>query len=223
MSENVEVMEPEKAEQDTKIPEAQRKALTALEMAKAVVITSNETYEAAFETIRAFKDLKKEINSAFEPIVSAAHKAHVAAKEQQNKAIKPIDDAVEIIKSAASKYLLAVEQKQKEEEEHRKELERKEREKLLQKTQKELEKIGAECQSIEDEIIAVGRLLESPEVSDAEKGVYNDRLATLRALLEEKQDRAAAKSAATEERLSMPSSVPFTPQTAMPKATGGIQ
>lgn len=83
------------------IPEAsafQAKALTVLEQAKAIVISTQEQFVAAGEFLKGLKAYSKELDATFDGVIKRAHEAHKAAKAAKDLHAKPIADAEAVLK-----------------------------------------------------------------------------------------------------------------------------
>lgn len=74
------------------------KALTWPDRAKALVITSHEHYSQAGEFLKDIKALRKEVDAAFDPIITKAHEAHKEACGQKKRADTPLLEAETILK-----------------------------------------------------------------------------------------------------------------------------
>ncbi|MCR4374186.1 MAG: hypothetical protein NUW22_04995 [Acidobacteria bacterium] len=79
-------------------------ALTWPEKARALTVTSDETYAAAADILKGIKALRGEVDAAFGPIVRAAFTAHRTAVEQKRKAEAPLTEAEAIIKRSLGDY-----------------------------------------------------------------------------------------------------------------------
>ena len=80
------------------------RALTIPEEAKALRIVDVMTYVRAGEVLTAIKDLRKQIDAAFDPIIQKAHAAHKEAISQKKKAEAPLVEAEGIIKPQIAAY-----------------------------------------------------------------------------------------------------------------------
>jgi hypothetical protein len=85
------------------------------ERASALVIVDDKTNEAAGELLLAIKSMRAEVADAFDPIISAAHKAHKAACDQKKKADAPLLTAEAEIKRRMAAYYDARERARREE------------------------------------------------------------------------------------------------------------
>jgi hypothetical protein len=102
--------------------QATNHALELADQANGLVVINQETYEQGAELLVLFKDMEKEIKTVFDPIVSAAHKAHKAATGQRNKALAPLNQATTAVKTTMKGW--AREQEKKRQDEERAERER---------------------------------------------------------------------------------------------------
>lgn len=93
--------------QNPKAVEVTEQALTWPDRARALVVTDDASYSEAAETLKGIKALRQEVDAAFDPIVSAAFKAHRTAVEQKRKAEAPLTEAEGIIKTSLTSYSLA--------------------------------------------------------------------------------------------------------------------
>lgn len=80
------------------------KALTWPERAKAVRIDSSETYRDSADLLMAIKQLRNEVNEAFDPIIAAAHQTHKTACDRKRRAEAPLVEAEVVIKRALVTY-----------------------------------------------------------------------------------------------------------------------
>lgn len=95
------------AEPALKIVETQpveEKALSVVDQARAVKVTSPETYVAAGSLWKAIGDMIKEVKETFDPICDAAHKAHKAAVEKRSKYLDPLTESQKSVKRLMSVY-----------------------------------------------------------------------------------------------------------------------
>ena len=90
--------------------EIENKAMSVPFRAKAILITDNETYIAATELLMAIKDIRKEIDETFGPIISKAFAVHKEAVGQKKKVEAPLVEAEGIIKPRIGSYLAEQEQ-----------------------------------------------------------------------------------------------------------------
>lgn len=86
------------------VAEVEQKALSVPEKARSIEIKDNESYIRAGELLKAIKDIRKEIDETFDPIVKKAHEAHKEAVSQKKKAEAPLVEAEGIIKPKIASY-----------------------------------------------------------------------------------------------------------------------
>lgn len=98
------------------VQELETRALSVPERAKTATIQTGEDYERAGELLKTVKGLRAEIDSTFDPIITAAHKAHKEALEQKKKVEAPLAEAENLLKPKIAAYLAEEERKRREEE-----------------------------------------------------------------------------------------------------------
>lgn len=96
--------------------------------ATALVIEDSVTYVQASEFLKDIKALRKEVDAAFDPIISKAHDAHKEACGQKKRAEAPLAEAEQIIKRGLVAWDDAQEQIRRAEERRLAELARQEAE-----------------------------------------------------------------------------------------------
>jgi hypothetical protein len=79
-------------------------ALTWPQKARAIVVTNDEQYRTAADTLVAIKDLQKEIDATFNPIIADANKAHKTACQKKRDVEAPLVEAEGVIKRALVDY-----------------------------------------------------------------------------------------------------------------------
>lgn len=79
-------------------------ALTWPQRAGALTIASPATYTEAGEMLKGIKALRKEVDAAFDPIITAAHAAHREACSQKKRAETPLAEAEQILKRGLIAY-----------------------------------------------------------------------------------------------------------------------
>ncbi|MFA6290154.1 MAG: hypothetical protein WC637_00155 [Victivallales bacterium] len=138
--------------------EITERALTVPEQAKAIMIRTNDDYVRAGEILLVIKDLRKEIDSFFDPICKKAFEAHKEAVAQKKRADAPLVEAEGIIKPRISAWNAEQEKIRQAEEMRLREIARKEEEeRRLQ------EAIQAEAFGQKEEAAAI--LDEKPQVA----------------------------------------------------------
>jgi hypothetical protein len=98
------------------IMEIEQKALTLPQKAGLIKVLNQETFKAACEFREGIKAVQKEIDAAFDPIITKAHQAHKEAIGQKKKAEAPLVEAKGIIEPEISRYLTEQERIRKAEE-----------------------------------------------------------------------------------------------------------
>jgi len=73
--------------------------------AKALEITTAETFEIAGGYLKALKALGKEVADTFKPVIAKAHEAHKSALEAMGKHQAPLDDAERALKGKMTVYV----------------------------------------------------------------------------------------------------------------------
>jgi hypothetical protein len=104
------------------------RALTIPDRAKAITIQSNDDYIRAGEILLTIKELRKEINSFFDPICAKAFEAHKEAVAQKKRADAPLVEAEGIIKPRIAAWNAEQERIRKAEEDRLREEARKQEE-----------------------------------------------------------------------------------------------
>ena len=150
--------------------EISSRALTVPELARTIEITDDVSYKAAGELLLTIKDLRKEIDSAFAPIIEAAHNAHKKALEQKKKADAPLVEAESIIKPRIAAYIAEVNRKRAEEEARLREEERKKEEdrRLQEAIKAEAAGDTAKAEQILETPVSIGKvrpITEAPKVA----------------------------------------------------------
>jgi hypothetical protein len=84
------------------------------EIVSCPAIKTQEQYNKAADMLNRVKGKIKKINDWFEPLVKAAHAAHMALKDRQNEILKPAVEAESTLKYEMQNYIMGQDQKQKE-------------------------------------------------------------------------------------------------------------
>ena len=92
------------------------RALTVKEQATGLTITDKISFDSAKELLLSIKDLRKQIDDTFSPIIDKAHQAHKEALAQKKKVENPLIEAEGIIKPRMASFLQEEERKRKAEE-----------------------------------------------------------------------------------------------------------
>lgn len=80
------------------------RALSVPDRAKLIIISDNHTLEQAGDILVVIKGLRKEVDAAFDPIISKAHAAHKEAVAQKKRADAPLVEAEGYLKPQISRY-----------------------------------------------------------------------------------------------------------------------
>jgi len=115
-------------EKNDDIKQLEIEAIAFPDQARALQVTSNDTYQAAGGLLIQIKGLRKKINETFKPMKAAAVKAHKAVLEQERIADAPLVKAENIIKPALAKWDMEQERLRRVEEQRLQELARKQEE-----------------------------------------------------------------------------------------------
>ena len=115
--------------------EFKEEALTLKGQATAIKVRDVETYASAGELGKAMKELRSKVVEYFAPLKDAAHKAHKAITAKEAEELKPIDEAITILRSTMNAFTAEQERLRRIEEDKLRKIEEeraaKEREKLL--------------------------------------------------------------------------------------------
>lgn len=124
--------------------ELEGKALSLKDQATAMTIVDVTSYAAAGELGKNIKELRAKIVDYFAPLKKAAHEAHKAIAAKEAGELKPVDEAINILRATMNSFNAEQERLRREEEARlRKEEEEraeKERQKLLNQAIKAEEK-----------------------------------------------------------------------------------
>lgn len=105
--------------------ELKEQALSIPEQARVITINDAESYERAGGILVRVKALRDKIDQVFDPIISAAFKAHKEAKSQKTKVEEPLVVAEGWLKPQLARWKNEQEQKRREAEEAEREKARK--------------------------------------------------------------------------------------------------
>ena len=84
--------------ENKEIIELETKALAVDEQAKAIIIKSQEQYNAAGDFIKSIKGIQKQVKDTFKEIIAKTFAAHKEAKAQETRHLEPLLKAEEFIK-----------------------------------------------------------------------------------------------------------------------------
>jgi hypothetical protein len=76
---------------NTESPELRAETAVVLTEAKALTVTDVHTYGLAAERVKGLKSLQKKVTDWFEPLVTAAHRAHKELTSRRGETLKPIE------------------------------------------------------------------------------------------------------------------------------------
>lgn len=96
--------------------EIENKAMSIPEEAKAIIVTDDISFQKASRVLLTIKDLRKEINATFDPIIKKQFEAHREAVAQKKKVDAPLIEAENIIKPRIAAYHDEQERQRREEE-----------------------------------------------------------------------------------------------------------
>ena len=82
----------------------ERKAMTWPDKARSLKVVDQVTYDCAADALKGIKDLRAELDAAFNPIIKKNREALETAREQKRKAADPLDEAERILKSMRIAY-----------------------------------------------------------------------------------------------------------------------
>lgn len=110
------------------IQEVDAKALSVIEEANLVNIVDSKAYLQAGGLWSDIRDMKKQVDLTFKPIITKLHQAHKEAIAQRAKIFNPLEKAGKTVKYAMEKYDFDQEEIRKKEEKRLREIARKEEE-----------------------------------------------------------------------------------------------
>lgn len=124
--------------------ELQTTALSLKDQATAIKVTNVTTYTSAGELGKSIKELRTRIVEYFKPLKEAAHQAHKAITTREAEELRPVDEALNILRLAMNKFNEEQERLRREEEARLRKIEEekaeKERQRLLNQAVKAEEK-----------------------------------------------------------------------------------
>lgn len=120
--------------------ELEAQSLTLYEQALSLKVCDKATYTAAGEFVKPLKDLEKQILDHYAPMKKAAHEAHKAITSKEAEDLKPVREAMDLVRKSMNSYLAEVEAARRKAEAEARRIEeekaRKERERLLAQAEK---------------------------------------------------------------------------------------
>jgi HD superfamily phosphohydrolase len=84
--------------------ELETTALTLKDQATAMVVKDVTGYSAAGELGKSIKELRAKIVDYFQPLKEAAHKAHKAITTKEAEELKPVDEAISILRNTMNAF-----------------------------------------------------------------------------------------------------------------------
>lgn len=84
--------------------ELESKALTLKDQATAMVVKDVASYASAGELGKNIKELRAKIVDYFQPLKEAAHKAHKAITTKEAEELKPVDEAINILRKTMNDF-----------------------------------------------------------------------------------------------------------------------
>jgi hypothetical protein len=148
--------------------ELETKISVSLVKAGELIVSDQESLSKANEFLLGIKQLRKEIEEVFGPIIEAAYKAHKEALAQKKKFEEPLLKAEQIVKQKIAGYLEEMERIRKQQEEERRRLEE-EKKRIEEETLKRLAE-AKEDSEMENAIkVAEEKLAKIPEIDVVEK------------------------------------------------------
>lgn len=89
--------------------EFEEQSLTLYEQALLLTVSDKATYTAAGEFVKPLKELEKKILDHYAPMKKAAHEAHKAITAKETEDLKPVREAMDLVRKSMNKYLADVE------------------------------------------------------------------------------------------------------------------
>lgn len=84
--------------------ELETTAITLKDQATAMVVKDVVTYAAAGELGKSIKELRAKIVDYFKPLKEAAHAAHKAVTTKEGEELKPVDEAINILRATMNAF-----------------------------------------------------------------------------------------------------------------------
>lgn len=123
--------------------ELEGKALTLKDQATSMVVLDVTGYAAAGELAKSIKELRVKIVDYFKSLKEAAHQAHKAITTKEAGELKPVDEAIQILRDMMNNFI-------REQERIRQEAEKKARLAAEEEARKEREKLLAQAIKAEE-------------------------------------------------------------------------
>ncbi len=125
-------------------PEVKKECNDIIVTAGKIKITNDEENKKATEFMKAVKKLSKMVKESFQPHIQKAHSLWKGLITEQNKHLKPLEEAERLVKQKVAEYYKIIEEQRKEEERKALEKARKEEEKRKKQLEKKIAKAEAE-------------------------------------------------------------------------------
>ena len=103
--------------------ELEKRISTSLETAREMLIKDQDSLTVANGFLQGLKAIQKQVDTVFNPIIDAAHKAHKEALKQKKEIEEPLNKAESLIKSKIIVYMSEQRRIQQEQEEARRKAE----------------------------------------------------------------------------------------------------
>jgi hypothetical protein len=174
-----------------KAEEKARELQAVVRQAAALEIRTQSDRDAAMDFLRSVKQAQTQLNALCKPVVSAAHGAWKAAKDQQNTLVKPFEDAERRVKGKVLDYDREAQRKAAEEqrrlqaiadEQARKERERMEKAAAKLKTESLREERLAEAAAIEAPVVVAAPAVDRTQGETTRK-IWKARLVSMTDLI----------------------------------------
>lgn len=141
--------------------ELESSALTLKEQAASMVINDLTSFASAGELGKNIKELRAKIVEYFKPIKEAAHQAHKAITAKESSELKPVDEAIAILRDTMNAFT-------REQERIRQEEERKRQKEEEEKAEKERQKLLAQAIKAEEK----GKDEKAEELLEQAENIY---------------------------------------------------
>jgi len=148
--------------------ELETKISVSLVKAGELIVSDQDSLSKANEFLLGIKQLRKEIDEVFSPIIEAAYKAHKEAVAQKKKFEEPLLKAEQMVKQKIAGYLEEMERIRRQQEEEKRKIEE-EKKRIEEETLKRLVE-AKEDSEMENAIKAAEeKLAKIPEIDVVEK------------------------------------------------------
>ena len=188
--------------------QVEEKAIAIVDEAQAVKIVDPKSYMAAGELWKAIREMRKQVNESYDPIISDAHRLHKTAIDRKKAVDSPLESAERYVKGQMSAYDAEQERLRRIEQARLAEIARKEEE---ARRKAELERLEAERKAEEERILAEAIAAEESGDSTTAEALTNQAEMVSESIQQE-------KAAIASEPVYVP---PIVLQKATPKMQGG--